>query len=161
MCWQLDACCNLTLESPLFDACLTPQAHCLQHLSHFLSALLHICLLLLWDRISPCSPHLFTPTLAVVRSLSHQSYLLAFVYIRKYSGVVEAHCYVVNIGQTDRGQMRSWINNNWCRTFRPCRPLSTACKAFCRQLTKAYAAKMSCIICYWFCYLSAYHQFAQ
>ena len=41
--------------------------------------------------------------------------------------VVEAHCYVVDIGQTDREQICSRINNNWCRTFRPRRPLSTAC----------------------------------
>ena len=42
--------------------------------------------------------------------------------------VVEAHCYVVDIGRTDREQIRSRINNNWCRTFRPRRPLSTAYK---------------------------------
>ena len=30
------------------------------------------------------------------------------------------------IGRTDREQIRSRINNNDCRTFRPQRPLSTA-----------------------------------
>ena len=56
-------------------------------------------------------------------------------YIMHVYDVVEAHCYVVNIGQTDRELIRSRINNNWCRTFRPHRPLSTM---FCTQLTKAY-----------------------
>ena len=41
---------------------------------------------------------------------------------------VEAHCYFVDIGRTDREQIRSRINNNDCRTFRPRRPLSTAYK---------------------------------
>ena len=40
--------------------------------------------------------------------------------------IVEAHCYFVDIGRTDREQIRSRINNNDCRTFRPRRPLSTA-----------------------------------
>ena len=31
--------------------------------------------------------------------------------------VVEAYCYIVDIGQTDRVQMRSRINSNWCMTF--------------------------------------------
>ena len=42
--------------------------------------------------------------------------------------VVEAHCYFVGTGQTDREQIRSRINNNDCRTFRPWRPLSTVYK---------------------------------
>ena len=47
--------------------------------------------------------------------------------------------YRINIGRTDREQIRSRINNNDCRTFRPRRPLSTAYKTtFCTQLTKAY-----------------------
>ena len=37
--------------------------------------------------------------------------------------ILEAHCYFVDIGRTDREQIRSRINNNDCRTFRP---LSTA-----------------------------------
>ena len=32
----------------------------------------------------------------------------------------------IDIGRTDREQIRSRINNNDCRTFRPRRPLSTA-----------------------------------
>ena len=40
--------------------------------------------------------------------------------------IVEAHCYFVDHGRTDREQIRSRINNNDCRTFRPRRPLSTA-----------------------------------
>ena len=64
--------------------------------------------------------------------------------------VVEAHCYVVDIGRTDHEQIRSRINNNWCRTFQ---------LQFCMQLTKAYVAETSCIICYWFCYVSAHDQF--
>ena len=40
--------------------------------------------------------------------------------------IVEAHCYFVDIGRTDREQIHSRINNNDCRTFRPRRPLSTA-----------------------------------
>ena len=42
--------------------------------------------------------------------------------------IVEAHCYFVDIGRIDREQIRSRINNNDCRTFRPRRPLSTAYK---------------------------------
>ena len=55
--------------------------------------------------------------------------------------IVEAHCYFVDIGRTDREQIRSRINNNDCRTFRPRRPLSTAYRTefasqqFCTQLT--------------------------
>ena len=37
---------------------------------------------------------------------------------------------LVNIGRTDREQIRSRINNNDCRTFRPRRPLSTAYKTY-------------------------------
>ena len=40
--------------------------------------------------------------------------------------IVEAHCYFVDIGRTDRERIRSRINNNDCRMFRPRRPLSTA-----------------------------------
>ena len=40
--------------------------------------------------------------------------------------IVEAHCYFVDIGRIDHEQIRSRINNNDCRTFRPRRPLSTA-----------------------------------
>ena len=40
--------------------------------------------------------------------------------------IVEAHCYFVNMGRTDREQICSRINNNDCRTFRLRRPLSTA-----------------------------------
>ena len=40
--------------------------------------------------------------------------------------IVEAHCYFVDMGRIDREQIRSRINNNDCRTFRPRRPLSTA-----------------------------------
>ena len=43
--------------------------------------------------------------------------------------IVEAHCYFVDIGRTDREQIRSRINNNDCRTFRPRRPLSTVYKS--------------------------------
>ena len=32
---------------------------------------------------------------------------------------------------------------------------------FCTQLTKAYAAKTSCISCYWFCYVPAHDQFTR
>ena len=32
-------------------------------------------------------------------------------------------------------------------------------KTFCTQLTKAYMAEVSCISCYWFCYVSAHDQF--
>ena len=67
--------------------------------------------------------------------------------------VVEAHCYVVDIGRTDREQIRSRINNNWCRTFRR--------GQFCTQLTKAYVAETSHISCYWFCYVSAHDLFTQ
>ena len=59
----------------------------------------------------------------------------------RINDVVEAHCYVVNIGQTDSEQIRS--------------------RQFCKQLTKVYVAKMSWISCYWFCYVSAHNQFAR
>ena len=49
--------------------------------------------------------------------------------------IVEAHCYFVDIGRTDREQIRSRINNNDCRTF-------------CTQLTKAFVAETSCNHCY-------------
>ena len=50
-------------------------------------------------------------------------------YVRSMiNDVIEAHCYVVDIEWTDREQIRSRINNNWCRTFQPRRPLSTAYK---------------------------------
>ena len=45
---------------------------------------------------------------------------------RYSSDVVEAHCYFIGIGRTDREQIRSRITNNDCRTFRPRRPLSSA-----------------------------------
>ena len=57
--------------------------------------------------------------------------------------IVEAHCYLVDIGRIDREQIRSRINNNDCRTFRPRRPLSTAYRTFCTQLTKAFVAETS------------------
>ena len=58
-----------------------------------------------------------------------------------------------NFGRTDREQIRSRINNNDCRTFRPRRPLSTAYRTqfrtqFCTQLTKAFVAETSCNHCY-------------
>ena len=64
--------------------------------------------------------------------------------------IVEAHCYFVDIGRIDREQIRSRINNNDCRTFRPRRPLSTAYRTvqFCTQLTKAFVAETSCNHCY-------------
>ena len=52
--------------------------------------------------------------------------VLIFAFGEFYSDIVEAHCYFVDIGRTDREQIRSRINNNDCRTFRPRRPLSTA-----------------------------------
>ena len=58
--------------------------------------------------------------------------------------IVEAHCYFVDIGRTDCEQIRSRINNNDCRMFRPRRPLSTAYKT---QLTKAFVAETSCNHC--------------
>ena len=42
--------------------------------------------------------------------------------------VVETHCYDVDIERTDCEQIRSRINNNWCRIFWPHRPLSTVYK---------------------------------
>ena len=54
--------------------------------------------------------------------------------------VVEAHCYVVDIGQTDGEQIRSRFSNKWLQDV----PLLTACTLFCMQLTKAYVAKTSC-----------------
>ena len=52
------------------------------------------------------------------------------------------------IGRTDREQIRSRINNNWCRTFWSRRPLSTAYKTVFNS-------------CYWFCYVTAHDQFAR
>ena len=66
--------------------------------------------------------------------------------------IVEAHCYFVDIRQTDREQIRSRINNNDCRMFR---------LQFCTQLTKAFMAEISCSHCYWFCYVFAHDQFAR
>ena len=40
-----------------------------------------------------------------------------------FNDVVEARCYVVDIGRTDREQIRCRIKNNWCRIFWP-RPAS-------------------------------------
>ena len=79
--------------------------------------------------------------------------------------IVEAHCYFVDIGRTDREQIRSRINNNDCRMFSPRSPLSTAYRTvlyagrfgheglcqlctqqFCMQLTKALWPKRPAII---------------
>ena len=54
------------------------------------------------------------------------SVCMCVVYAITNDDIVEAHCYFVDIGRTDREQIRSRINNNDCRTFRPRRPLSTA-----------------------------------
>ncbi len=43
-------------------------------------------------------------------------YLLT-VPVTKIHDIVEAHCYFVDIGRTDREQIHSRINNNDCRTF--------------------------------------------
>ena len=45
-------------------------------------------------------------------------------YVMTDDDMVEAHCYFVDIGRTDREQICSRINNNGCRTFQPQRPLS-------------------------------------
>ena len=58
----------------------------------------------------------------------------------KLYDVIEAHCYIVDTRGTDCEQICSRINNNWCRTFRLHRPLSTAYKTesyiLCWQLRK-------------------------
>ena len=60
-------------------------------------------------------------------------------YVNKHD-IVEAHCYFVDIGQTDREQIRSRINNNDCRTFRLRRPLSTAYKTVLCTVDKGHPA---------------------
>ena len=48
------------------------------------------------------------------------------------------------IGQTDREQIRSRINNNDCRMFRPRRPLSTAYKTFVLRFVHSWQVKVVC-----------------
>ena len=79
---------------------------------------------------------------------------------------VASYLAISSVGRIDREQIRSRINNNDCRTFRPRRPLSTAYRTyavlhFCTQLTKAFVAETSCNHCYWFCYVFAHDQFAR
>ena len=52
--------------------------------------------------------------------------IVARLAVKYIYDIVEAHYYFVDIGRIDREQIRSRINNNDCRTFRPRRPLSTA-----------------------------------
>ena len=71
------------------------------------------------------------------------------------------------IGRTDHEQIRSRINNNWCRTFQPRRPLSAAYKTqltqFGTQLTKAYCHPSSvlCVACFWTRVMSCLPTFLQ
>ena len=51
-----------------------------------------------------------------------------YVHKSMLHDIVEAHCYFVDIGRTDREQICSRINNNDCRRFRPRSPLPTAYK---------------------------------
>ena len=75
----------------------------------------------------------------VTRSNQH---ITAPVGKHYYRNVVEAHCYVVKYSRIDREQWRSRINQSTdCRTFRPHRPLSAACK------TVLYAADKG--LCGW------------
>ena len=53
-------------------------------------------------------------------------YILYALYSYLYNVAYAMSC--IAIGRTDREQIRSRINNNDCRTFRPRRPLSTAYK---------------------------------
>ena len=65
--------------------------------------------------------------------------------------VVEAHCYFVDIGRTDCGQIRSRIHNNDCRTLWPRRPLSTAYKMLLLILLRICSRSVrpiKCIILY-------------
>ena len=71
---------------------------------------------------SAISPTANTSTSAQYKS--HRGWV--GLYNDTHPDIVEAHCYFVDIGRTDREQIRSRINNNDCRTFRPRRPLSTA-----------------------------------
>ena len=59
----------------------------------------------------------------------------------------------LSIGRTDREQIRSRINNNWCRTFQLRGPLST--------IRTKHVAETSCISCYWFCYVAICSQSIQ
>ena len=74
-----------------------------------------------------------TSTQFKIHGLMHQSQYNRTEYTNTHqlkciNDVVEAHCYFVDIGRTDCGQIRSRINNNDCRTLWPRRPLSTAYK---------------------------------
>ena len=68
----------------------------------------------------------------ITKSLLHTAnnskvhFLSATINYNIFNDIIEAHCYFVDIGRIDREQIRSRINNNDCRTFRPRRPLSTA-----------------------------------
>ena len=74
-------------------------------------------------------------------------------------------CVSCHVGWTDREQIRSRINNNDRRTFRPQRPLLTVYRtketAVCDMLYDKHWSMVSCNHCYWFCYISAHDQFAR
>ena len=52
------------------------------------------------------------------------------------------HCYVVNYGQNDCEQIHSRIKNNWCRTFRPHRPLSIFVRSWQRLIWAKHLASV-------------------
>ena len=58
---------------------------------------------------------------------------------------------LVNIGRTDLEQIRSRINNNDCRTFRPRRPLSTAYKTKYHYVVEVCSLYTVCTTCVIYC----------
>ena len=62
--------------------------------------------------------------------------------------VVEAHCYFVNIGLTDREQICSRRIKMITGCFGHVELCQLCTKLFCMQLTKAYVAETSCKHCY-------------
>ena len=76
-----------------------------------------------------CSPDLYSPH----REQYNHMYVVtdSTNTLQMYTlyDVVEAHCYVVNIGRTDHEHTHSKTNNSWCKTFWLCRPLSIAYKS--------------------------------
>ena len=65
------------------------------------------------------APAIFSALSEAVEWILRRRGVRAVIHYMDDFDIVEAHCYFVDIGRTDREQIRSRINNNDCRTFRP------------------------------------------
>ena len=121
---------TLTLLSLFCSLCIYTYIHMLHftlslyiyvYIASFISSLLFH-LATLYTSLTTFSLHLALSYCEFVTQLIQLSFFPSHTVV----DIVEAHCYFVDIGRIDCEQIRSRINNNDCRTFRPRRPLSTA-----------------------------------